>query len=649
MKDMERQKFENDFKDAFEQAGITPSDNLWTGIELDLEKAESKKMRRTLLVYKLMAAASITFAMFVAGAYYYAGFTNSNRDLAGNTLANNNRYTESPKAVTSATPTQESGNSVVSTSPDKALPGNDESHEDINSTTTEIGDETNTNNANRNVEIENAKDVATPTLAANNSDRAKTIRDKNSNAINGNKKNENGNEEERIVTSTLAVNNSDRANAIENKNSKNKNKKVENVNVEESIVTSTLAANTSDKNNTSTNKENANSENRNIENANGEHIATSTLAVNTSDRDNSGNKENYSTRSSEKLVKNETGIAIADANKVSNSNDVNAVLNKENNKKDELAELSLNDKKLPPIVKVKKVELDFPSTPKPDPFAVMMAKLELREKELMEEGEPKKKEKKKTNRSEKLWTSVGFAAGSFNSSSHTSSNGSAVTSAQSLMSNGFNSATSSRVASNESSASGASYSMGLNLGTKITNRWIMQGGVNYLMQNSSYQTNFVVTPSDLSSFRAASIAEFKTANSGASSDKVVSTAMYNVNNNSQFVSIPVQAGYLAVNRKVGFQINAGVSTDLFLKNIKDPQGVDIETTTQGRGSDSPYRPLNFSGLFGTELSYKLGQHYRLAINPGLRYPFNSIYKSGVGVTSNPLTMDIGMRFRYIFR
>jgi hypothetical protein len=649
MKDMERQKFENDFKDAFEQAGITPSDNLWTGIELDLEKAESKKMKRTLFMYKLMAAASITFAMFVAGAYYYAGFTNSNRDLAENTIGNN-KNTESPRTLTSVTPTQDSkdNNTVVSTSPDKTSTGSDEANENANNISPAVSNETSTY-TNRKVEKENAKHV-TQTLAANNSVKANTSKNKeNYSEANGeNRKVDNSNEEERIAT--LTANNSDGVNSGKDKNTKanNENSKVEKGN-DEHTATSTLAANNSDKDNTSRNKENYSnpgSENGKVEN--GEHVATSALAGNNFDRENSvNNKENYSIRSSdEKLIKHdETDVALANANKIRNANDVNSVLN--NDKESDLIKVSLNDKKLPPIIQVKKVELDFPSTPKPDPFAVMMAKLELREKELMEEETPKKK--KKTTRTEKLWTSVGFAAGSFNGSSHTTSNGSAVTSAKSLMSSGFNSTTSSRIASNESSASGSSYSMGLNLGTKITNRWIMQGGVNYLMQNSSYQTNVVVSPSDLSSFRAASIAEVKTANSGASSDKVVSTAMYNVNNNSQFVSIPVQAGYLAVNRKVGFQINAGVSTDLFLKNIKDPQGVAIETTTQGRGSDSPYRPLNFSGLFGTELSYKLGQHYRLAINPGLRYPFNSIYKSGVGVTSNPLTMDIGMRFRYIFR
>ena len=135
----------------------------------------------------------------------------------------------------------------------------------------------------------------------------------------------------------------------------------------------------------------------------------------------------------------------------------------------------------------------------------------------------------------------------------------------------------------------------------------------------------------------------------ASADtKVAQTFPYNVNNHVRSVSVPLQAGYLLVNKKVGFQLNAGVSTDFFLENTISPDGGGVASSTVGRGSESPYRSLNFSGLMGTELSYRMGTHYRLSLNPGIRYPFNSIYKSNTGVDANPVTFDIGLRFRYIF-
>ena len=71
MTDMESRKFEDSFKKAFEEAEVSPSDSVWTNIALDLEKADGGKVRRRLLFYKTLAAASVLFAMAVAGAGYY--------------------------------------------------------------------------------------------------------------------------------------------------------------------------------------------------------------------------------------------------------------------------------------------------------------------------------------------------------------------------------------------------------------------------------------------------------------------------------------------------------------------------------------------------------------------------------------------------
>src|SRR3990170_1832875 len=71
MNDMERRKFEDSFQEAFKDAEVSPSDNVWTNIELDLERAEGEKMKRRLFFFKTLAAASIAFAVFMTGIGYY--------------------------------------------------------------------------------------------------------------------------------------------------------------------------------------------------------------------------------------------------------------------------------------------------------------------------------------------------------------------------------------------------------------------------------------------------------------------------------------------------------------------------------------------------------------------------------------------------
>ncbi len=279
-----------------------------------------------------------------------------------------------------------------------------------------------------------------------------------------------------------------------------------------------------------------------------------------------------------------------------------------------------------------------------DPVVAMMQKLEQREKELAQTEETKDQEKIKKS-SEKFWSSVGFAAGSFKSVNSGAS--------ASLAGVATNTAYASSIANQETKASGVTYSMGVNLGTKITERWVFQGGVNYLNQTSEYtQQTLIQNTQNFTAFRPASINELNqlAASDAPAQKSAIASAPYDVNNNVRYLSVPLQAGYMIINRGVGLQMNAGVSTDLFLQNTvrATSDGEKVDAVKAGIGQSTAFKPVNFSGLMGTELSYRFGKHYRVAVNPGVRYPFSNIYKSDYYKASR-LTFDIGLRFRYIFR
>lgn len=503
---MEREKFEESWKHAFDEAEISPSEKVWTNIELELEKANGGELKRRLLFYQLLAAASVVFAMAIGGAGYYFAYERPGTD-----------------GIAINTP--------------------DESSDDQST---------------------NIDQVPAPAEA----EQPQTYSD-----------------HQRSQSSQPSTETIDRQ-AITRDNTRD-------------------------------------------------------LAVNSKSSDNTTSVDRRDSERSEGGGSGESGkIGIDKTEQPLLANNDAGTTDSRGSEFGLPTEVGESD--LSPLFARRDVKLNFEKKePEVDPVLAMLAKLDLREREMRGE-----KDSKKDNnaRHEKLWTSVGFAAGSFNAVQAPSASPSTA-SYQAM-------AIAAPIVDQESKASGYSYSMGVNLGTKISERWVLQGGVNYLTQSSEYTATGLVA--DGPGFMAAERYKPLTSNAVVNANefelgnKIVYSAPYNVNNSMRYLSIPLQAGYLLVDKTIGVQLNAGVATDLFLQNTVSGEGDQVADATMPRGSDSPYRSVNLSGLFGTEVSYRVGPHYRVSLNPGIRYPFNTIYKSELGVQSSPLTFDVGLRFRYIF-
>jgi len=256
-----------------------------------------------------------------------------------------------------------------------------------------------------------------------------------------------------------------------------------------------------------------------------------------------------------------------------------------------------------------------------DPGMVLLAKLK--------DEENKYAEKSRKSSGENIWTSVGFSAGSFNPNSPQST----------IVQSGTVGTPYTSYDNNPSA--GSSYSVGVQVGGRVSERIVLLGGISYLTQNSSYTSN---TASQESSSLRASLNDLAYSN-----NQSIATSPYEVSSNLQYLSIPMQAGYIALDRNFAIQLNGGLSTDLFMVNTLTPSADNISKFTQGNGSESPYRPVTFSGLVGTEFSYRFSDRYRLAVNPGMRYALSSIYKSGSMPDASPITYDVALRFRYLFK
>lgn len=492
MKNMERENFEESLRNALEKAGIAPSDKVWTNIELDLEKEKGGNLRKRLLFYQILAAASVVFAMAIGGVGLYYNLN------PGQPATNNN-------------------NVALQTSPSSDIGS---SAEGISREETDLSSASETETSQGG--FPSAENTASP-------------------------------QEKNPTPGNVA--------SAENHG----------VPIRTNRATAPVP------------------ENKNSIDGRTEHESRSVALSNT--------EEVY------------PPLPVA-----------------------------LDDRHLPALYTPGRVQVTIPSKQETvDPVVAMMAQLEQREREIQAE---EKNKKDKGSADENLWTSIGFAAGSFNTMQSSTSSPSPMIASLAAP-----------IVDQETKGTGYSYSMGVNLGTKISERWVIQGGVNYLTHASQYTANNVVVSSGTyqqQRFKPATTNELLNASEMDLSNKIVYSAPYNVNNSMRYLSIPMQAGYLLINKTFGLQLNAGVATDLFLQNTVSADSDDLDKTTQPGGSDSPYRTVNLSGLLGTEVSYRFSEHYRIALNPGIRYPFSTIYKSELGVQSTPLTFDVGLRFRYIF-
>lgn len=532
---MEKQKFEDSLKDAFQEARLSPSENVWTNIELDLERLESGKMRRRLLFFKLLAAASVAFAMAAVGAGYYINQTYFN-----------NTQTISSQTQSSDDVTASENNTVsnsVAESKDQSLSA-----------------------ANLSVEKQTAGNGAKPTKSET---LAGTHQSKND-----------------------ALETNDNGTALQQEKSVLKNNVPSNSNAVANSVNETDGV---------------------------------------SSRSHDPSLDGSNTIDSPRKQNSQSITSVAAVDKTSKS-----TLNVETQniqRGGQETVLLKGHHQLPLLVAEERIKPGIPKTG-PDELELLLATL-AGDKQLEEESR-----KEKSSSKEKMWTSVGFSAGAFNNASA----GNAVVN-QSV--SAFNFSSASNTINNEKNASGYAYSVGVSLGGRISERWVIQGGLSYMTQMSDYTSNAIVT-SDYQNFSVATSYDInKLSTDARAGESLLNTASYSVSNSLQFISVPVQAGFIVLDKSFGIQINGGVSTDLFIQSTITPEG-NLGKVTNGRESDSPYKPLNFSALFGTELSYRFADHYRLALVPGIRYPFSSIYKSELKLEATPVTFDVGLRFRYIF-
>jgi hypothetical protein len=188
---------------------------------------------------------------------------------------------------------------------------------------------------------------------------------------------------------------------------------------------------------------------------------------------------------------------------------------------------------------------------------------------------------------------------------------------------------------------------------KLSKRWTIESGIQYAMTDVTSKTNVIIEndffaqpiPNTSEVMGMPPIAGM------ATQDAQVEYVNEDIDlqNSFQFASVPLKAGFIVVDRKVNFKINAGIAADFYLGNTLKDSEKRVATLEVNPGSESPYRDLNFSGLAGIELGYRIVDRLNLSIEPNYRHALQPSTKGTSNFETVPTGFGVLAGLKYSFR
>ncbi len=186
--------------------------------------------------------------------------------------------------------------------------------------------------------------------------------------------------------------------------------------------------------------------------------------------------------------------------------------------------------------------------------------------------------------------------------------------------------------------SGVGTNLGFAFGYKIAKKWNLESGIRYLRGNSTLQSNTYAFQQN--GYVNTFLADYLLQNSAKSNyvlngvqapiNTVVADASQ-FNNRYEYLMIPMQIGYeIGLSEKLGLNLLAGVSADVFLKNTIANDNTFVQEKNTINGSSKIYNPLNISALGGLRASYLLSKHWQANLGSSYQY---SLF-SGINASTN---------------
>jgi len=248
-----------------------------------------------------------------------------------------------------------------------------------------------------------------------------------------------------------------------------------------------------------------------------------------------------------------------------------------------------------------------------------------------------------------LWAGVSFGSGSFNPGSEAAETANfdavvedafAVQDARSL--NNSNSI---------SYASGNSFSAGMNIGGKVSRKILISSGLHYNAVSPGSSSSIIITDnqSNKSFALANDVAESESLNDGlASGSLIASQGVTNFSNTLQYLTIPLKAGYVVLDRKLNLTVNSGMATNILIGSSLQNSNGGLQNFSGSTSNNEAFNKTYFDLLTSIELGYKLMDKYHLSLEPSYRRAVNNFTSEGNALAGKPTNFGVSLGIKYEF-
>ncbi|WKV12788.1 outer membrane beta-barrel protein [Marivirga harenae] len=191
-----------------------------------------------------------------------------------------------------------------------------------------------------------------------------------------------------------------------------------------------------------------------------------------------------------------------------------------------------------------------------------------------------------------------------------------------------------------------SFTLGLNFGVILNDKWNIKSGLQYGAYRSSSLSSTVLrdrNSDQLYPYHGAS------SSTEISDGRVVNvTSEYELYNDLHILTIPVMASYKVIDSKFDISLVAGLSGDFIVRNTLKGGSDQINEIQFSQGDKKSYKNFFASSIAGIEVSYPFADKYALSIMPTYKRALSNVTTDDATFSSMPAFMGLNMSLAYMF-